>query len=167
MARFKFRLEFMISLRKRREEEAAVKLAKRLASIRELEDQINACHVKLAEMADELSEHSANGTITGPLLLMYSNYQEKIRKEIKRLLELLALSRREEAKERVILRKAVVDRRIMEKFKDNKKLAWKTDLLKQEQEQMEELASLSRARKNLEESDEDPNAIAKNQPETA
>ncbi|MDR2387399.1 MAG: flagellar export protein FliJ [Deltaproteobacteria bacterium] len=161
MAGFKFRLEFMISLRKRREEEAAVKLAKRLASIRELEDQINACHLKLAEMADELSQLSALGQITGPLLLMYSNYQEKIRKEIKRLLELLALSRREEAKERMLLRKAVVDRRIMEKFKENKKLTWKTDREKEEQELMEELASLSRARKKLEEPDEDPKPMAK------
>jgi flagellar export protein FliJ len=159
MARFKFRLEFMISLRKRREEEAAVKLAKRLASIRELEDQINACHVKLAEMADELSELGAQGKITGPLLLMYSAYQEKIRKEIKRLLEFLALSRREEAKERLALRKAMVDRRIMEKFKENKKLAWRAETQKEEQEIMEELASLSRARKNSEAPDEDPNAI--------
>ncbi|MDR0620286.1 MAG: flagellar export protein FliJ [Deltaproteobacteria bacterium] len=156
MASFKFRLEFMIGLRKRKEEEAAVKLAKRLASIRELEDQINACHLKLAEMADEISDLTAQGRITGPLLLMFSGYQEKIRKEIKKLLELLALSRREEAKERLALRKAVTDRRIMEKFKENKKLAWRAETLKTEQEQMEELAALSRAKRNLEEPDADP-----------
>ncbi|MDR2368181.1 MAG: flagellar export protein FliJ [Deltaproteobacteria bacterium] len=167
MARFRFRLEFMISLRKRREEEAAVKLAKRLSSIRELEDQINACHLKLAEMADEISELTAQGRITGPLLLMYSGYQEKLRKEIKRLLELLALSRREEAKERLALRKAVTDRRIMEKFKENKKLAWRADELKSEQDQMEELAALSRARKDLEEPDADPDKDDQNLRQTS
>jgi flagellar export protein FliJ len=150
MARFKFRLEFMISLRKRAEEEAAVKLSKRLASIRELEDQINSCHLKLAEMADQISELIKQGRITGPVLLMYSNYQEKIRKEIKRLLELLALSRREEAKERLALRKAVTERRIMEKFKENKKLAWRADLERSEQGILEDLATLAKARKEVE-----------------
>jgi flagellar export protein FliJ len=153
MARFKFRLEFMISLRKRKEEEAAVKLAKRLASIKEIEDQINACHLKLAEMADQISDLGSKGQLNGPLLLMYSKYQEKIRKEIKRLLELLALSRREEAKERLALRMAVTNRRIMEKFKDNKKLAWRNELLQNEQNIMEELAALAKARKNLEAED--------------
>ncbi|MDR3135150.1 MAG: flagellar export protein FliJ [Deltaproteobacteria bacterium] len=151
MARFKFRLEFMISLRKRKEEEAAVKLAKRLASIRDLESQINACHVKLAEMADEISILTANGQVTGPILMMYSAYQEKIRKEIKRLLEFLALSRREEAKERLALRKAVTDRQIMEKFKENKKEAWRAELSRTEQNAMEELASLARGRRVTEE----------------
>ncbi|MDR1109207.1 MAG: flagellar export protein FliJ [Deltaproteobacteria bacterium] len=153
MARFRFRLEFMISLRKRKEEEAAVRLAKRQASIRELEGQINACHLKLAEMADQLSELASGGRLSGPLLLMYSSHQERIRKEIKRLLELLALSRREEAKERVALRKAVTDRRIMEKFKDNQRLAWKTEQLRTEQNIMEELAALARARRGQEATD--------------
>jgi flagellar export protein FliJ len=162
MARFKFRLDFMISLRKRKEEEAAVKLAKRLASIAELENQVNACHLKLAEMADELSELGASGRLNGPLLLMYSGYQEKVRKEIKRLLELLALSRREEAKERLALRKAVIDRRIMEKFKENKKLAWRAELERTEQDIMEELAALAKARRDLEAMDAAKNTITDN-----
>ncbi|MDR0356620.1 MAG: flagellar export protein FliJ [Deltaproteobacteria bacterium] len=153
MARFKFRLDFMISLRKRKEEEAAVRLAKRLASIAELEEQINSLHLRLSEIADELSEKGRAGRLNGPLLLMYSEYQQKLRKEIKRLLELLALSRREEAKERLALKRAVIDRRIIEKYKDNQKLAWRTELLKEEQNNMEELAALAKARRGLESDD--------------
>jgi flagellar export protein FliJ len=163
MARFKFRLEFMISLRKRKEEKAAAKLAKRQASIRELEDKINACHLKMAEMADQLSERAKAGQLNGPLLLMYSSHQERIRKEIKKRLELLALSRREEAKERLALRIAVTDRRIMEKFKDNQKLAWKTELLRTEQDIMEELASLARARRAQEATDAAQDEVSQNE----
>ncbi|MDR1049850.1 MAG: flagellar export protein FliJ [Deltaproteobacteria bacterium] len=153
MAAFKFRLQFMISLRKRAEEEAAVKLARRLASIMEIEGQITALHLKLAKMADEIGELGRAGKLSGPLLSMYSGYQEKVRKEIKKLLELLALSRREEAKERLALRKAVVDRRVMEKFKDKQHDAWRTERLQEEQNSMEELAALSKARRSLEATD--------------
>ena len=38
--RFRFRLDFLIKLRARREEEAKIRLAKRLASIQELLEEI-------------------------------------------------------------------------------------------------------------------------------
>ncbi|MDR1546913.1 MAG: flagellar export protein FliJ [Deltaproteobacteria bacterium] len=146
MAVFKFRLEFLISLRRRREEEAAVRLAKRQASIRELEARIDAFHDELAAMAAEISERGRAGTLSGPLLSLFSAHQERLRREIKKALELLALSRREEAKERLALEKAVKDRQIMEKIKEKRQLAWRAELLGKEQGELEELAALTKAR---------------------
>ncbi|MDR3204624.1 MAG: flagellar export protein FliJ [Deltaproteobacteria bacterium] len=146
MPAFKFRLEFLISLRKRKEEEAAAILAKRLNSIAQLEKRIDEDHQALNHAAEEISELGAKGRLTGPLLLLFSNYQEKLRKDIKKSLELLALSRREEAKERLALKKAVIDRQIMEKIKDKNKQAWIEEDFRKEQANLEELASLARAR---------------------
>jgi flagellar export protein FliJ len=153
MAAFKFRLEFMISLRRRKEEEAASRLAKRLASIRELEGKIDSLHSDLANIAAELTQKGQQGSLNGPLLMLYSSHQERVRQEIKKSLELLALSQREEAKERLALKKAVTERQIIEKIKDNQKLAWQEDLAKIEQNSIEELASLAKSRRQREGAD--------------
>ncbi|MDR2443093.1 MAG: flagellar FliJ family protein [Deltaproteobacteria bacterium] len=158
MAAFKFRLDFMISLRKKREEEAAVKLARRLASIRELEKLIEALENNLAQAAQEISDLGRAGKLTGPLLLLFSSHQERVRKEIKKNLELLSLSRRQEVIERKALNKAVTDRRIMEKVKDNQKSAWRLELEHDEQNNMEELAALSKAKRLRDNRDENENS---------
>ncbi|MDR1656918.1 MAG: flagellar FliJ family protein [Deltaproteobacteria bacterium] len=155
MAAFKFRLDFMISLRRKKEEEAAVKLARRLASIRELERIIETMENNLAAMADEIRELGLLGRLTGPLLTLFSSHQERVRKEIKKNNELLTLSRRQEVIERQALNKAAVDRRIMEKVKENQKLAWKTKLEYDEQNVMEELAALAKAKKLRDSRDDD------------
>jgi flagellar export protein FliJ len=146
MAGFKFRLEFMISLRRRAEEAAAAKLARRLASIRELERIIASLEDELARLAEEITSKGRAGELTGPLLVMYSAHQERTRKEIRRNNDLLALSRKEEAKERRALRQAVADRKIMEKAKENQREAWAAETAKAEQGEMEELAAITKER---------------------
>jgi flagellar export protein FliJ len=146
MARYKFRMEFMIGLRRRREEAAAAKLAKRLASIRELERIIAALEGELAGIGREVADRGLRGELNGPLLSMYSSHQERLRKEIKRNAELLALSRAEEAKERLALKKAMIDRKIIEKAKERGQAAWREETARAEQNGLEELAAIAKER---------------------
>jgi len=150
MAGFKFKLDFLIRLRQRKEEEAMARLAKRLASIRELEKEIAELTEKKARLAAELDEKIKAGEITIPLLTLYKEYDLKMVKDIARLNEFLRLSRREEAKERAALTKASVDRKVMEKLKEKKKAEFVVEQLYIEQNNLEEMAALAKARRDRE-----------------
>ncbi|MDR2142690.1 MAG: hypothetical protein LBR11_13085 [Deltaproteobacteria bacterium] len=147
MPAFKFRLDFLIALRRQKEEEAAVKLARRLASIAELEENIQAMFDQLNQMAAEIQAYGQTGRLTGPLLRLYSDYQSRVRQDLKKAEELLILSRREEAKERLALTKAVVARQLIEKTKERQKEAFEVEAQYEEQKVLEERAALARARR--------------------
>ncbi|MDR2455751.1 MAG: flagellar export protein FliJ [Deltaproteobacteria bacterium] len=146
MASFKFKMDFLISLRKRREEEAAGKLARRLASIRELERIISGLETDLRDTALEITAKGAAGELNGPLLVMYSSHQERVRQELKKSAKLLVLCRKEEAKEREALRKAMVDRKIIEKVKERQREAFLEEAARLEQNSLEELAAIAKER---------------------
>ncbi|MDR1608348.1 MAG: hypothetical protein LBT38_08085 [Deltaproteobacteria bacterium] len=147
MSVFRFRLNFLIALRKQREEEAAVKLARRLASIAELLETIEATRLKIAEMTEAVKSHAQLGRLTGPLIKLYSDFQANLQKELKKNEELLALSRREEAKERLALTKAVVARQLIEKTKERRQEAFEIEARYEEQKNLEELSTAARIRR--------------------
>lgn len=151
MPRFKFRLDFMIQMRRRKEEEAMARLAKRLASIRDLEDEIADMTGRKEALAAELGEQMRAGKITVPSLVLYKEYEGKLAKDIKRAHEFLRLSHREEAKERAALTKASVDLKVMEKLKEKKKAEFRDEVAYMEQNSLEEMASLAKARRDREE----------------
>ncbi|MDR1395091.1 MAG: hypothetical protein LBK52_02835, partial [Deltaproteobacteria bacterium] len=92
-------------------------------------------------------EHGQKGRLTGPLLKLYSDFQSGLRQELKKAEELLRLSRREEAKEREALTKAVIDRQVIEKLKDQKQEAFLTEVLKEDQDNLEEQSQAARSRR--------------------
>ncbi|UQZ89316.1 flagellar export protein FliJ [Deltaproteobacteria bacterium Smac51] len=149
-ARFKFRLDFLIKMRQRKEEEAMARLAKRLASIRDIENEIVSLNERKDRLAGELDEKMKSGGITVPLIILYKEYDGKLAKDIARANEFLRLSRREEAKERAALTKASIDRKIMEKLKENKKAEFAEEQAYLEQNNLEEMASLAKARRDRE-----------------
>jgi flagellar export protein FliJ len=143
----------MVSLRRRKEEQAAARLAKRLASIQELQSKIDSFNQELADLAADLKEKGRSGLLNGPLLMLYSKHQERVREDLKKSLELLSLSRKEEIKERQALKKAVMERQVIEKIKENQKETWFNEMMKTQQNNMEELASLARSRRQREATD--------------
>ena len=145
-AKFRFPLDFLIKLRTRREEEARLRLAQRLASIQDLLEEIEATQTLRARLTAELSDKIKSGRLEVALLKLYRDYDQKQARELNRLNEFLRLSRREEAKERAALIKASVDRKIMEKLKEKKEAEFLAALAAREQNEMEELATLVRAR---------------------
>ncbi len=150
MAAFKFKMDFLIKLRQRREEEAMARLAKRLASIHDLEEEIAAVTERKANLQSELEEKIRDRTITIPLLILYKEYDFKLGKDLARLEEFLRLSRREEVKERAALTKASIDLKIMEKLKEKRKDEFVADQMYVEQNIMEEMAALAKARRDRE-----------------
>ncbi len=152
MAGFKFKMDFLIKLRQRKEEEAMTRLAKRLASIRELERELGEVTAEKARLIQELDEKIKSGAITIPLLKLYKDYDQKLAKDVAKLEEFLRLSRREEAKERAALTKASIDRKIMEKLKEKKKAEFVAEQMYLEQNNLEEMAALAKARRDREES---------------
>lgn len=150
MAGFKFKLDFLIKLRHRKEEEAMGKLARRLASIKELEKEISQLSEKKNHLVGELAEKIKAGEITIPLLTMYKDFDHKLAKDLARLNEFLRLSRREEIKERAALTKASVDRKVMEKLKEKKKEEFVAAEMYLAQNNLEEMAALAKARRDRE-----------------
>jgi flagellar FliJ protein len=142
-------LEFLIKLRARREEEARLRLARRLASIRDLLEEIEETQALRASLTSELAEKMKTGRLEVALLKLYRDYDQKQVRDLNRLHEFLRLSRKEEAKERAALIKASVDLKIMEKLKEKKKDEFMALQAAQEQKEMEELAALARARGSL------------------
>ena len=158
MAAFKFKLDFLIKLRRRKEEEAMARLAKRLASIRDLEEEIAVVTERKANLRGELEEKIRASTITIPLLILYKEYDFKLGKDLARLEEFLRLSRREEAKERAALTKASIDLKIMEKLKEKRKDEFVADQMYIEQNALEEMAALAKAHRDREAGDQVPAA---------
>ena len=150
MPAFKFRMEFLIQARRRREEEAMARLAQRRASIRDLLKEIEETEGRKAALLAELEQIirggspdksssrqtpvesdrgfggslprlGRSGRINISLLKLYKEYDFKLAKDLARLNEFLRLSRREEAKEQAALTQASIDRKIIEKLKEKKK----------------------------------------------
>jgi len=153
--RFRFRLDFLIKLRARREEEAKIRLAKRLASIQELLEEIESTQTLRARLTAELAGKMKTGQLDVALLKLYRDYDQKQARDLARLYEFLRLSRREEAKERAALIQASVDRKIMEKLKEKKEAEFMAAQADLEQKEMEELAALTRARRSRDLQDPD------------
>lgn len=151
MAAFKFRMDFLIKARKRKEEEAMARLAQRLASIDELEREITGLDQYKARLQEELAEKIHSGALSIPLLSMYREYDLKLSRDLARLHEFLRLSRREEAKERAALTRASIDRKVMEKLKEKKKAEFVAEQMYIEQNNLEEMAALAKARRDREE----------------
>ena len=145
--RFKFPLEFLIRLRARREEEAQARLARRLASIRELIEEIENVGSLKARLKGDLAVKMKEGGLSVALLTLYRDYDYKLTKDLARFNEFLRLSRREETKERAALAKASVDRKVMEKLKERKESEFVADQRLMEQNELENLAALARARR--------------------
>jgi flagellar FliJ protein len=154
MAAFKFRLDFLITLRRRREEEAAARLAKRLASIRDLESRIASMESDRVRLSQELSERAAQGLATPAIFSLYSEYQAKLLQDLRKADELLTLSRRELAKEQAALRKAVMERQLMERIREKQLEAFRAEELRKEQNVLEEMHALVKARRDRMEKDD-------------
>ncbi len=152
MARFKFKMDFLIKMRERKEEEAMLKLAKRLASIKDLEEHIGKMEEDRDRLAQDLKNKITDGTITAPLLVLYQEYQNRLKKEIARAHELLYLSHKEAARERAALTKASIDRQVIERLKEKKRDEFVKEELYQEQNNLEEMAALAKACKERQES---------------
>ena len=146
--RFRFRLDFLIQLRARREEEARLRLAQRLASIQDLMEEIEDTQTLRARLTAELAGKMKEGGLGVSLLKLYRDYDQKQARDLGRLHEFLRLSRREEARERAALIKASVNRKIMEKLKEKKQAEFMADQAALEWKEMEELAALARARRD-------------------
>lgn len=151
MAAFKFRLDFLIQARRRKEEEAMARLAQRRASIRQLLDDIENTTGHRLRLQAELTRMIEEGRLTVPFYKLYKDYDQKLGRDLARLDEFLRLSRREEAKEQAALTKASIDRKIMEKLKEKKKIEFMAEQAAIEQNNLEEMAALAKARRDRQE----------------
>ncbi|MDR2353206.1 MAG: flagellar export protein FliJ [Deltaproteobacteria bacterium] len=147
MPAFKFKLNFLLKLRQKKEEEAATRLAKRLKSIRDLEAKISTIELDREKNSQEQSLKVQAGTLTPPLVALYGEYQTKLLEDLKKSHELLVLSNREKNKEQTLLKKLAIERQLLEKYQERQLENWKQEEQHREQQILEEMASLVRDRK--------------------
>lgn len=147
---YRFKLDFLIKLRQHKEEEAMARLAKRLASIKNLENEIEEQLTTKTRLNNELDQKIKSGEITIPLLTLYKEYNLQQERNLTRLNEFLGLSHKEEAKERAILTQASISLKIMEKLKEKKRNVFIAEQIYIEQNNLEEMAALAKATQDRE-----------------
>lgn len=149
MAATRFKLEALLKLRARQEDEARRQLARRLQQIRELESQLASLDEQVEKSLAALSREIGQGALAAPVYLMHKNHQERLNHDRHRGRQLLKLTRQEEEKDRRKLLEANVNHRLISRLKEKMALAFEREQEKAEQDALEELAGLSSERQKI------------------
>ena len=147
---FRFNLEFLLKYRRQLEEESMNELAKAVREANILENELMEIRNRSEAVALEISKMPESG-LSVPVYVMYKDFQDQLRKDVDRGEYKLAKAEEKVEAKRLELVQKSVDRKVIEEYKERKKQAYKEKISKLEQNNLDELASLARARRESEE----------------
>ena len=148
MKKFVFKLEPVLNIRKQKEEEIQLLLAKAQEKLNAALSELKAIHGKRLEIATCLENFKRNPTGIDDLII-YQNYldvldQQVLKQEIK-----ISDIYNEIEEIRCRLVEACRDKKIMEKMKEKQKNKHASDALRMEIGFLDEVGALRNARKNI------------------
>lgn len=141
MKRFEFSLETLLKLREREEEQSQMKLAEAIAAFKKVE-------ISLQELQNRYEKSLIEqGQIIGRNILVhelmnYVVYQEKLQIQIEQMKQKLLEAQLAQENERINYLNAAKRRKIVEKLKARKLQQYWQNLLKEEQDLMDELGTI-------------------------
>lgn len=141
MKRFEFSLETLLKLREREEEQSQMKLAEAIAAFKKVE-------ISLQELQNRYEKSLIEqGQIIGRNILVhelmnYVVYQEKLQIQIEQTKQKLLEAQLAQENERINYLNAAKRRKIVEKLKARKLQQYWQNLLKEEQDLMDELGTI-------------------------
>ena len=147
---FRFNLEFLLRFRRQKEEGAMNELAKTVREANQIENELTTARNRAREIAAQVSEMSG-AELSAPVYVMFKEYQDQLRKNVETGEFKMSKAEEKVEKKRLELVEKSVERKIIEEFKDRKKKAYLEKIGKLEQKNLDELASLARARREREE----------------
>ena len=152
MARFRFQLEALLEMRKRSERDQQMVVAQIEAEYRSIEQRIRECHENIERCRADLrgrlgSDETAS--VDAREAAWQTHAMHRIRVEADGLvLQLSGVLNRLES-ERAVLVERAKDRRSIEKLKENRLAAWKTELARAERTELDDLTSARAGRTTL------------------
>ena len=146
MHRFRFRLEVLLDLRKKSEDNVKLLLAQKNGMIVEAQKNVNLLHDELKNF--QLSEKSQRCNIVNPVLLRYSiSYRYKLKQDLVLAARSVDDLRAEAHKIQKELVEATKKRRAVEIVKEHRIKEWKKEFLAREQQFNDEISQQSFIRK--------------------
>jgi len=148
MNRFRFRLEVLLDLRKRREEKIKLLLAEKNNMILDAQKKAAAVHDALKELQE--NEKLQRGATLNPILLRYSiSYRYKLKQDLVVALRKVDDLRAEAFKVQKELMVAIQKRRVVELVKERRYSEWKKKYNIHEQNFNDEISQQTFIRNNL------------------
>ncbi len=142
MTQFQFSLETLLFIRKQKEQECEISLARAVGKLMKIENQI--------KQAGERGEKTfLAGGLTLEDLQIRENVWRKSLLDIKKLQETREKAQLEVSKERSLYKKAHADRMALEKLRERRMEEWKKKIKREEIKQLDEAAKGSAARMKL------------------
>lgn len=142
MTQFQFSLETLLFIRKQKEQECEISLARAVGKLMKIENQI--------KQAGERGEKTfLAGGLTLEDLQIRENVWRKSLLDIKKLQKTREKAQLEVSKERSLYKKAHADRMALEKLRERRMEEWKKKIKREEIKQLDEAAKGSAARMKL------------------
>lgn len=142
MKRFEFSLETLLKLREREEEQSQMKLAEAIAAFKKIEISLQELQNRYEKSLIEQAQIIGRNILVHELM-NYVVYQEKIQIQIEQTKQKLLEAQLAQENERINYLNAAKRRKIVEKLKARKLQQHWQNLLKEEQDLMDELGTIA------------------------
>lgn len=141
MKRFEFSLETLLKLREREEEQSQMKLAEAIAAFKKIEISLQELQNRYEKSLIEQAQIIGKNILVHELM-NYVVYQEKLQIQIEQTKQKLLEAQLAQENERINYLNAAKRRKIVEKLKARKLQQYWQNLLKEEQDLMDELGTI-------------------------
>ncbi len=157
MPTFTFKLDGVLQLRKRAEQQAQRTVAERARAAQQLSDELTALNDNLVAATNELRGGRLVGSVDVAYLAAHRRFTTDVTRQGATLMQKLALAEREVCEARSLLAEAVKQRRVLETLREKHHARWKAEQQKRELNEADEdagrwfdaLAREDAARENL------------------
>ncbi len=148
MCAFRFRLESVVGLKKRKEDEHKIALACAREELQQKEENLVSLHKKRRDCQDAFGSRMDSRGVGVPEMLIYYAYLEKLTDEIADGAGAVERSREDVEDKRRRLLESSREKKALENLKDRMKARYLLEMRKAEQADMDETASRFHTRKS-------------------
>lgn len=141
MPKFEFNLQAVLTVREHAEKERQRALGVLLAQMKSLEDELTALDQANKSSAEDLRDSRLIGPIDLAFLAGHRRYVLANERKARTVLQKMALLQREIEQARALLVEAARDRKVVEKLRERKLDAWRQNLARMEQQEIDEVGS--------------------------
>lgn len=140
MKKFKFQLETLLRVTKRKKDDAEMKFAEASRKLEECRARLQVLLRELAEGQNEFAEKTSEGkTITVDVIMMYNSYFNWKRQQIEQQQRLILLATQDKQQKLKILMKIMTYLKSIEQLKEKRLDEYNAEVLFEEQKMLDEI----------------------------
>jgi len=146
MKKFSFKLQKVIDVKESIEKQKMMELAEAEREVKIEKEKLQKLLTKKQRYIELFTEKKENGPINASDANQFLRYIDKLRKDIEKQKERIEIKIKEAERRRNDLIEIVKDKKILEKLRENKLVDYKKDVIKQEQNFLDEVGAVKAAR---------------------